>query len=370
MQNPCYVFQEAQHIVCFKNTLRIGNLSNIKKLESLKVTKSKITFDFKSVTQIDISAAFRIQEIKKNFESKKIVVQTKNLKGHAKNIFLLLEKNPITMPTYQPMSLMNRQLYAIGEYMIQFFEEAKNFLIFLGAVVYSLVHIIRHPKDLPLSSLSKNMYDAGVTAIPIVMLISFVIGAVLAYEGLIQLGKFGAKVFTVNLVSYSMLREVGILLTSVVVAGRTSSAYAAAIGTMKLNEEIDALKILGLQPMQVLVIPRILALVILLPILVFISDIVGLLGGAIVCSYNLDMTVINFFEHLRHVVTPSVFWVGVAKAPVFGIIIGVVGCMQGFQAHLGAASVGDRTTRAVVTSIFLVIVLNGLISISLTYLGY
>ncbi len=370
MQNKCYVYDSDQHIVHFKDSLRIGDLMNLEQLTTLKTQGKQVILDFKDVTHIDISAAFKIMSIKKNFEANKITVSTKNLTGHAKNIFILLEKNPLNIPIQPQVGLISRQLYAIGQYVFDFFDEAKNFLSFLGAVVFAFGHTIRRPRDLPLNILSKCMYEVGVTAIPIIILISSVIGAVLAYEGLVQLGKFGARVFTVNLISYSILREVGILLTSIVVAGRTGSAYAAAIGTMKLNEEIDALKILGLEPLQVLVMPRILALIILLPVLVFISDMTGLLGGAIVCVYQMDMTIPNFFEHLRMVITPSIFWTGLAKAPVFAIIIGVVGCMQGFQVELGAASVGDRTTRAVVTSIFLVIVLNGLISISMTYLGY
>jgi phospholipid/cholesterol/gamma-HCH transport system permease protein len=213
------------------------------------------------------------------------------------------------------------------------------------------------------------MEEVGFNALPIVGLISLLIGVVLAYQGAVQLQKFGAQVFVVNLVGVSVLREVGILLTAIVVAGRSGSAFAASIGSMVIREEVDAMRTLGLSPVEVLVLPRILALVLMMPVLAFFADLMGLLGGMLMCWLALDVTPVVFVDRLRAAVGVSHFWVGMVKAPVFGFIIGLIGCLDGLRVAGSAESVGRQTTRAVVTSIFLVIVADAFFSIFFSYVG-
>ena len=213
------------------------------------------------------------------------------------------------------------------------------------------------------------MEQSGLNAIPIVALISFLIGVVLAYQGSIQLTQFGAEVFVIDLVAISVLRELGILLTAIIVAGRSGSAYTAQIGAMRINEEVDAMRTLGLDPMQVLVVPRLIALVITLPLLGFIADIMGLLGGAVMANIELGISPGVFLERLEHAFAPWSFGVGLIKAPVFASIIALPGCFIGMKVSGSAESIGLYTTRAVVHAIFAVIVMDAIFSIFFAYIG-
>jgi phospholipid/cholesterol/gamma-HCH transport system permease protein len=213
------------------------------------------------------------------------------------------------------------------------------------------------------------MEQTGLNALPIVGLISFLIGVVLAYQGADQLARFGAQIFTVNLVGYGVLREMGILLTAIIVAGRSGSAFTAQIGTMKVNEEIDAMRTLGLDPMEVLVMPRVMALVLVLPLLTFYADMMGLFGGAVMATVELDITFFQFARQLHSGVTAWSFWVGLLKAPIFAFIIAMVGCYEGLKVSRSAESVGRQTTKAVVEAIFLVIVLDAVASIIFSEIG-
>ena len=219
------------------------------------------------------------------------------------------------------------------------------------------------------TALVNHMEQAGLNAVPIVGLISFLVGAVLAYQGADQLRRFGAEIFVVNLIGISVLREIAILLTAIIVAGRSGSAFTAAIGSMKVREEIDAMRILGLDPMEILVLPRVLALVVTLPLLAFFADIMGLLGGAFMAWAALGIGPGQFLERLGDAIPMWSFWVGLIKAPVFAFLIAMVGCYEGFQVEGSAESVGRLTTQAVVEAIFLVIVADAVFSILFAYLG-
>ena len=231
----------------------------------------------------------------------------------------------------------------------------------------TLLRAVRNPRRLRVTSLVYHLEKAGLNAVPIVGLIAFLIGVVLAYQGSAQLQLFGAEIFTVNLVAVAVLREMGIMLTAVVVAGRSGSAFTAHIGSMKANQEVDALLVLGLDPIEILVLPRVLALVIAMPLLAFLADIMGLLGGAVMAWAALGISPGVFIERLNSAVGLWTFWVGIIKAPVFGFLIALVSCNEGLRVVGGAESVGLRTTRAVVISIFLVIVVDALFSIFFAY---
>ncbi len=257
----------------------------------------------------------------------------------------------------------------VGETTEEIVLEIVDGIGFLGQVMQTLIVTLLRPSQLRFTPLVYHMERVGLNALPIVGLISFLIGIVLAYQGATQLQRFGAEVFVVDLIGVSVLREIGILLTAIVVAGRSGSAFTAQIGSMKVHEEVDAMRTLGLDPIQVLVIPRVLALVIMMPILAFFSDIMGLLGGALMSWSVLDISPSMFIERLNASVGLWTFWVGVIKAPVFGLLIGLVGCYEGLQVGSSAESVGSRTTRSVVESIFLVMIVDAVFSIFFAYIG-
>ena len=240
---------------------------------------------------------------------------------------------------------------------------------FLGQTVIAPGRSLRRPSRIRGRELVALIEKTGLDAMPIVEMISFLIGVVLAYQGADQLARFGAEIFTVNLVGIGVLREMGVLLTAIMLAGRSGSAFAAQIGTMKVNEEIDAMRTIGMDPMEVLVLPRVLALMVSLPLLTFFADIMGLLGGAVMATTALDISFFQFARQLNASVPISALWIGLVKAPVFAFIIALVGCFEGLKVNGSAESVGQRTTRAVAESAFLVMVLDSMFSILFSVLG-
>lgn len=240
---------------------------------------------------------------------------------------------------------------------------------YLGIFLHRLARAVRHPSEFKLTSLVHHCEEVGVKAVPIVALMAFLIGVVLAFQGSTQLRQFGAEVFVVDLIAISILRELGILLTAIIVAGRTASAFTAAIGSMKMREEIDAMRTLGLDPGMNLFVPRILALLIMLPILGLIANIAGLFGGALMAWIDLGISPAMFTTRLVEGTAVSHVFVGLVKAPVFAMIIGVVGCHAGMQVQSNAESLGRMTSNAVVTAIFAVIVADAVFSIFFARIG-
>jgi len=240
---------------------------------------------------------------------------------------------------------------------------------YLGLFLARLARSVVHPRDFRLTALVAHCEEVGLRAVPIVSLMAFLIGVVLAFQGSAQLRQFGAEVFVVDLIAISILRELGILLTAIIVAGRTASAFTAAIGSMKMREEIDAMRTLGIDPAQALFVPRILALLLMLPILGLIANVMGLLGGAIMSWIELGISPAMFRTRLIEGTDIDHVIVGMVKAPVFAIIIGIVGCHAGMKVGSNAESLGRQTSAAVVTAIFAVIVADALFSIFFSQLG-
>ncbi len=260
-------------------------------------------------------------------------------------------------------------LARIGQRTIEAIRSAVDLVAFLGEVTVRLAHALLRPRELRLKSMVYHMQATGVAALPIVGLLSFLLGVVTAYQGADQLARFGAQIFTVNVVGIGVLREMGALITAIVVAGRSASAFAAQIGTMKINEELDAMRVIGLDPVMVLVIPRALALFLMFPLMVVFADAAGILGGAIMATFSLDISIGQFARQLQAEVPLYHFWVGLAKAPLFAMAIAAIGCQQGLLVGQDAASVGVRTTTAVVQAIFFVIIIDAAMSIFFSVLG-
>lgn len=236
-------------------------------------------------------------------------------------------------------------------------------LSFFGLVIARLARALRHPRRLRVTALVHHIEEAGLNAVPIVTLMGFLIGIVLAFQGATQLRQFGAEVFVVDLIAISILRELGILLTAIIVAGRSASAFTAAIRSMKMRQEIDAMEVLGLDPVELLVLPRLLALVILLPLLGLVANLAGLFGGGLMAWTQLGISPGLFRTQLLAATGADQLLIGLSKAPVFAVVIAVVGCHQGMLVAGDAESLGRRTSRAVVIAIFLVIVMDALFSI-------
>ena len=250
-----------------------------------------------------------------------------------------------------------------GQAMLQIFG-------FLGEVVLALLATLRHPGRLRGKALVHQMELVGVTSIGIIGLMSFLVGIVIAQQGAVQLREFGAEMLTVNLTGRIALRELGILMTAIMVAGRSGSAFAAQIGTMKLTEEVDAMRTIGVSPMEALVIPRLLAAMLMMPLLGFFASLCAIVGGAVISAFQIDIPFFTFLTRIQEVVPLHDFWVGMIKAPVFGMIIAIAGCYNGMQVKSNSEEVGLRTTMAVVAGIFMVIVLDAFFAVFFSEVGW
>ncbi|NKX45903.1 ABC transporter permease [Roseicyclus persicicus] len=276
---------------------------------------------------------------------------------------------PRPEPAPAPPRGLAERVAGLGRAVADTGRTARGLTAYLGLFLARLGRGLRHPRSFRLTALVHHCEEVGVKAVPIVALMSFLIGIVLAFQGASQLRQFGAEVFVVDLIAVSILRELGILLTAIIVAGRTASAFTAAIGSMKMREEIDAMRTLGLDPAAVLFVPRILALLIMLPILGLIANLAGLFGGALMSWLELGISPAMFRTRFLEGTDISHLTVGMVKAPVFALIIGVVGCHAGMQVGSNAESLGQQTSKAVVAAIFAVIVADALFSIFFAEIG-
>jgi len=326
--------------------------------------------DAAAIDGIDTVGAWLIYRTLRRLKAEGVAVDVQNASATVTEMLEQMAANdvPHPPPPVAPNAFVEMVRH-VGETTHEIALEVIDGIGFFGLVMQTLAASLLRPSRIRLTPLVYHMERVGLNALPIVGLISFLIGVVLAYQGATQLQKFGAEVFVVDLIGVSVLREIGILLTAIVVAGRSGSAFTAQIGSMKVNEEVDAMRTLGLDPIQVLVLPRVLALVLMLPLLAFFSDIMGLLGGALMAWSVLDVSPGQFIERLNSSIGMWTFWVGIIKAPVFGLIIALTGCYEGLQVANSAESVGARTTRSVVESIFLVMIVDAVFSIFFAYIG-
>lgn len=343
-----------------------------KQLNALDFSSGSLTFDLSGIERFDTTGAWLLDRTRIAAEAAGAKV---TLQGGSEGQMSLLEAVQKAEPKpdkrrVQQNSPLIVMLDRAGGAMIHAKDGARDAIGFMGLVIFTFFRTVLKPARLRFTSLVHHMEETGLNAVPIVMLMSFLIGAVLAYQGSEQLQRFGAAIFTVDLIGISFLREIGILLTAILVAGRSGSAFTAQIGSMKMREELDAMRTLGLDPVEMLIIPRIMALVITLPLLGFLSGLAGLVGGGVVAVTSLDISPIMYVERLQAVVEPRHFWVGIIKAPVFAFLIGAIGCFEGLRVTGSAESVGQRTTQSVVEGIFVVIIADALFSILFVNLGW
>ncbi len=327
-------------------------------------------FDLSDFKEFDTSGVWLIHRTMKALEHKghHVIVQKESETFSTLLSYLEFYK-PSSDTKLKVSSFFGQHLAYIGKETVNLALLTRDLIIFLGQVTAELLRVVLHPQRLRCTSIVVHMERYGVNAIPIITVMSAALGLVLAYQGEEQLRRFGAEIYTINLVSISIVREVGILITAILVAGRTGSSITAQIGIMKINQEIDALNTLGLSPMSVLILPRILALILIMPCLAFISDLGGLLGGGVMVVGSMNVSPELYIHRIAEAITVGGFWVGIMKAPLFGAIIGLVSCFEGMRVQGTAESVGICTTRSVVEGIFLVTLADALLSIFFSEIG-
>ncbi|MDN4545326.1 MULTISPECIES: ABC transporter permease [unclassified Pseudomonas] len=275
------------------------------------------------------------------------------------------------VPVKEPeISVSIQLLTRIGRAVDTVWQDTLQLLGFVGLIIETIARGLFRPKCWRITPMVSHIEQTGLDAAPIVALLTFLVGAVVAFLGATVLATFGASVFTVDLVGFAFLREFGVLLTAILMAGRTASSFTAQIGSMKANEEIDAIRTLGLDPMELLVVPRVLALLVALPMLTFLAMISGIIGGAVVCAVSLDISPAMFLSLLQSDIGVQHFLVGMVKAPLFAFLIAAIGCLEGFKVSGSAESVGAHTTSSVVQSIFVVIVLDAVAALFFMEMGW
>lgn len=266
--------------------------------------------------------------------------------------------------------LVSELLARVGQSMVVFWRHLVDLLGFLGLTLAGFARLLVQPGRWRPTAVAAQIEQTALNALPIVALLTFMVGAVVAFLGATVLADFGATVFTVDLVAFAFLREFGVLLAAILLAGRTASAFTAQIGSMKANEEIDAIRALGLNPMDLLVLPRVLAMLIALPLLTFVAIISGIFGGAVVCALALDISPTMFLSQMQQNIEMRHFLLGMAKAPIFALLIAVIGCLEGFRVSGSAESVGEHTTSSVVQCIFAVILVDALAALFYMEMGW
>lgn len=338
-----------------------------KEISSLaKAEVPEIVVDGVGVERLDTVGVWILHRLLQRLRDEGHAVQ---LRGWRHQYSRLIER--VEQP-HDPLPTSNRSvsvLEQVGRATLDVGEQAIALLSFVGETSIALARSVAHPARMRWRPIAHNIRSAGFDALPIVGLLSFLLGIVVAYQAADQLRQYGANIFVADLVGLSMLREFAPLITAIIVAGRSGSAYAAQIGSMSVSEEIDAMRTIGIVPIEALVLPKIIALVIAMPLLTFFADVLGVFGGMVMASAQLDVGFGDFLDRFVKAVSVTAYLTGIGKAPVFAGIIVVVGCFQGFRTHGGADSVGRQTTRSVVQSIFLVVVADALFSVLFSILG-
>jgi len=327
-----------------------------------------------AVHEVDISAAQPMDTVGAWVVHRFAAAHHADITGAGRDAKVLLEAVAHAESTAaikpEPAPLLQRVPETVGATVIEMAVGTRRITGFLGSIIVALASSLFHWRRFPIRSLVRQMELVGVTSLPIIGLMSFLVGIVIAQQGAIQLREFGAEIYTINLTGRLSLRELGILMTAIMVAGRSGSAFAAQIGTMKLTEEIDAMRTIGVSPAGMLVVPRVMAAMLMMPLLGFYAAICSIIGGAVISDLQLGIPFLTFLSRIQEVVPVYDLYVGMAKAPVFGLIIAISGCYQGMQVSGNAEEVGTRTTKAVVQAIFMVIVLDAFFAVFFTEIGW
>ncbi len=350
---------------------------NVKNLEALsegvtaEIARSKtVKLDMNGLSELDTLGAWLLEKLLRRAAAAghpaEFIGVAENYAGLIEEMRQVNRHNPAPVRAPNPILV---KLGEIGRSAVSATDDVTVFLHMLGSLFMALIGVLRRPRSLRIISLVYQLYKVGWQAIPIVALITFLIGAIIAQQGFFHFRKFGAESYVVDMVGILVLRELGVLIVAIMVAGRSGSAYTAELGSMKMREEIDALSTMGLDPIEVLILPRVVALICALPILSFIGSIAALYGGGLVAQFYGDMAPAIFIARLHEAISVTHFKVGIIKAPFMALVIGIVACSEGLRVKGSAESLGRQTTTSVVKSIFLVIVLDGLFAVFFASIG-
>jgi len=350
--------------------LAIASVDTLVAPENAVVANDTTRIDISAVTHLDTAGAWFLVDQQRRAEGRGDTLAIAGASEVQSQLIETVRRNMPDVEESQPrQTFITDKFEDFGRNVVRAGRKAAQLVSFLGQIIATMGSLVIHPRRLRVTSLVHHCQEVGLNAVPIVALMAFLIGVVLAFQGSAQLRQFGAEVFVVDLIAISVLRELGILLTAIIVAGRSGSAFTAAIGSMKMREEIDAMRTLGLDPVVILVVPRVLALMLMLPALGLIANISGLLGGAMMSWIELGVSPAVFQARLVSNTDVWHFGVGMIKAPFFALIIGLIGCYEGMLVAGNADSLGRQTSTSVVLAIFMVIVADALFSIFFAVVG-
>ena len=337
----------------------------IQNLEKTQIPKNATLYvDFENLKECDSSAIIYLISFIKRFSKDSVFL--KNSQNYQK-IYTFYEKH--YQDSFDETQNKNQFIENIGRKTYEFYKGSKAFIDFIGKVFYFFIHSLFNPTKIRFKATLKYIETSALNALLIVAVTSFLVGVVIAYQGAVQLEKFGANIFVVEMIAITMFREIAPLVTAIVIAGRSASAYTAEIGAMKITEEIDAMRTMNFEPTLFLTLPRIFALCISLPLLVFFADVVGVFGGMVIAYTHLDVSFLEFITRLHNEVALKHFVLGIFKAVFFGFAIAIIGCYRGFQVQNNTTSIGKYTTISVVNAIFVVILIDAVFSIIFTQMG-
>jgi phospholipid/cholesterol/gamma-HCH transport system permease protein len=332
--------------------------------------KRHVVMDLSKVAALDTAGAWLLHRLRAQLEFAGARVELTGLPEYRRQLIEEIEGHvPEPWAPHRRPASFKAIPEAVGRRTVMIAEDLFGVLNVLGAFISGLAYCILNPRKLRITAILANFDTTGRGAVPIMALMSFLIGAIIAQQGAFYLRRFGAEVFVVDLVGVLALREIGVILTAVMFAGRSGSAFTAEIGSMKMREEIDALHVMGMSPVEVLIIPRLLALMVALPALTFVSDIAALIGAGFVCLTYVGMPLDTFLTQLQEAIDLETLMVGIIKAPFMALIIGLIACVEGLKVEGSAESLGRQTTISVVKSIFMVIVIDGIFAVFFAAIG-
>ncbi len=355
-------------------TLRLSGRLTLARIDGIYDRLQAALGEHGAIGSIDISAVERIDTVGAWMVSRLATTHEAAIIGASAGAHVLIgavgrSDQPVAIRP-EPLFPLARIVGEVGTSVIGTFSELKGLLIFFGEALIATLALLRNPQRIRWNAVVTRFETVGVNALAIIGLMTFLIGVVIAQQGAVQLRQFGLEVFTINLVGRTSIRELGLLMTAIMVAGRSGSAFAAQLGTMKLTEEVDAMRTIGVSPMEALVLPRVFATLLMMPLLGFYAAIASVVGGGLYCWIGLDIPPLTYIQLLRDIIPMTDMWAMLIKAPVFGVIVAITGCYHGMQVKSNAEEVGRRTTDAVVQGIFLVIVLDAFFAVFFTAIGW
>ena len=330
-------------------------------------SKKSLTLDFSALAQCDVNGAILIHELIKKLKERKITLNLHHISSEVQRLIDITRLSD--EPSLKERGQVENFFSYIGSSSYQVYLGIKEYMAFIGELAFSLFYILRHPSSFRMKEVLRGIQEHSIKALPIVLLTSMLIGLVVAYQSALQIKKYGADIFVVDMLIISVTRELAPLITAIVVAGRSGSAYTAEIGVMKITEEIDAMRTMGFDPFRFIVLPNILALMIALPMIIFLADIMGIFGGILATSMELGITPVEFINRLEEIFNIKHLFVGLIKGPFFALIIASIGCMRGMAVENSTDSIGINTKASVVSAIFMVIICDAFFSIIFLELG-